>query len=145
MTFPSTFPSTKRVSIELANDSWSKMNMDRMLGTRNPLSWRAIAKAFSSTDSRNPVPNSGMTSNAQPMIFSVISPNYNSDRRSSCKSCKSMFVSPVVSTGEGYASLLTYCCLFPAIVYRKALIDRTFIHARKSQREKIKKHIEPGL
>ena len=58
--------------------------------------------------SRNPVPKSLRTSNAQPMISSVISQYCKSDRRSSCKSCKSMFVSTVVSTGDGYAILLVH-------------------------------------
>ena len=36
----------------------------------------------------------------------------------SCESCQSMFVSPVGSTGDGYASLLMYGCLrtdFPGL------------------------------
>ena len=57
-----------------------------------------------------------MTSNAQPMIFSVISPNCKSDRRSSCKY---MFVFSVVSIGDCYASLLMYRCL-----YRNSQVDR---------------------
>jgi hypothetical protein len=45
------------------------------------------------------------------MIFAVISPYCKSVRQLSCKSCKSMFVSPGVSTGVGYASLLMCRCV----------------------------------
>ena len=58
--------------------------------------------------SRNQILNSLLTSNAQPMIFSVISRYGKADRRSSCKS---MFVSTFVSTGDGYATLPMHRCL----------------------------------